>query len=118
MYEHTVTQLRKRILNKHPHAKANSYDQNPDKLHEYKQLYNYFLWMLQEIEKMKDPLKTRSWLIWVSTRMEMMGDIKNEQTRNWIREDKNAAEEYAEEYYVTKRATKEKRIKTQGLDYF
>jgi len=97
IYEHTRLQIEKRIKEIYPESEPKYVDvtTHPDNF----ALMNYFLWMLKRINRFRNPLKIDKWIIWILDRMEVMGIINNTITRNWIRKDAKAANEYTKNYY-------------------
>jgi hypothetical protein len=57
---------------------------------EFYRMCQYILWMLDEIDKMRNPLKAGRWIGWVLAYMEMMGFVTNDESRTMIRVDREA----------------------------
>lgn len=47
----------------------------------------HLMWMLSQIEKSDDPIKSARWIAWSGDRLEMMGLMTNKEHRDVIRTD-------------------------------
>ena len=104
MYAYSIKFIQTRIKEKHPHAHAEFTE--PTKIHEHKQLRNYLLWMCEEIKKnKKDPLKASRWIGWIFSKMESMGMMTNDESRNCAMRDKDGVEAETQKIYGKKSKT-------------
>ena len=88
LYEHTIGELQKMIINKFPEAVPESMDIDTIDRSDHARVCRYILWMFDEIKTFTNKVKAGRWIGWILSRMEEMGFIENKDSRNMTREDK------------------------------